>query len=507
MSIFKIQQMCLLLMMALLSRGVAYADPENHPVSLPGYFQVTSFGATGDGTSKDTFAVQAAIDSCNAHGGGTVWFPPGTYLCGSLHLRNNVALFLDHGAVIRMSSDNVDFDKYETLGFKTMGDKETSFFHYALIWGEDVSHIAILGTGTIEGNRSKRGGPKPIALKRCREVTIRDITIRNSPNYCISLLGTDEVNLSGITILNGFADGIDPDGCKNVRISDCYIDCFDDAIVPKASFSLGYLRSVENLTVTNCTLASNCNAFKFGTESGGGFKNVVVSNCTILARKTGKQPDSGISLESVDGAEVEGVTIENIAMQDVISPIFLRLGNRGRDMEIPKPGFLRNILISNIVVTGASQASLLTGIPGYPVENITIRNLKVSCTGGGSFQGKPESVPELVNEYPDTDMFGPIPAYGFYCRHLKNLKLEEIDLRLQKPDQRPALLFEAVEQLIITAVEAETGKNVTAPFYFKDTKRVIISNCLVPKNLPEFMFIAPEQAKEIQLKNNFQLDK
>jgi len=507
MRIFKLRQIYLLLTMAILATGVADAATNLPKDPQGGNFKVTNYGAKGDGKTKDTGAVQSAIDSCATQGGGTVLFPAGTYLCGSIHLKNNVALFLDHGAVLRMSPDNADFDTYETLGFKTKGDKETSFFHYALIWGEDVSHLAILGTGTIDGNRTRRGGPKPIALKRCREVTIKDITIRDSPNYCISMLGTDQVNISGVTILNGYCDGMDPDGCKNVRISDCSIDCFDDAIVPKASFSLGYLRSVENLTVTNCILASNCNAFKFGTETGGGFKNVVFSNSTILARKIGKPADSGISLESVDGAEVEGVTISNIAMQDVISPIFLRLGNRGRDMETPRPGFVRNILISNITVTGASQASLLTGIPGYPVENVTICNVRVSCLGGGSFSGLPESVPELIDKYPDTDMFGPIPTYGFYCRHVKNLKLQEIDLTLQKPDPRSAFHFEDVDRLKFTGIEAEKSKGANASLYFRDAKQVIISNCRIPGKLSDYLQTPPDQRNEILMTNNFQSDK
>jgi hypothetical protein len=490
----------LLVTIAFNTNSVAASDQGN---SLPGFFNVKTMGAKADGKLKETTLVQAAIDSCFTHGGGTVYFPPGVYLCGTIHLKSKVALYLDHGAVIRMSPDNEDFDKYETLGFKHGGDKETSFFHYALICGEDVSQIAILGTGLIDGNRTKRGGPKPIALKRCSEVTIKDITIKNSPNYCISMLGTDLVNISGVSILNGYCDGIDPDGCKNVRISNCYIDCFDDAIVPKASFSLGYLRTVENLTVTNCILASNCNAFKFGTESGGGFKNVAVSNCAIMERKVGKHADSGISLESVDGAEVEGVSISNITMQHVISPIFLRLGNRGRDMATPVPGYLRNVLISNITVTGASQASIIAGIPGYPIEDVTISNIRVSYVGGGSFEGNVESVPELISEYPDTDMFGPIPAYGIYCRHVKNIKLQEIDFSLLNPDKRSAFIFEEVEKLKISGVKAARSAGAASVMHFKDARKVIVTGCELPKDLSGYIEVPAGQKNEIQMIYNY----
>jgi len=465
-------------------------------------YNVLNYGAKGDGLTKDTHAVQSAIDSCFAHGGGTVCFPSGIFLCGSLHLKSNIALYLDHGSILRMSKDNVDFDPYEKLDFKNAGDKETSFFHYALLCGEDLEHIAILGTGIIDGNRIKRGGPKPIALKRCSQVIIRDITLKNAPNYNISMIGTDFVNISGVTILNGYSDGIDPDGCKNVRISDCYIDSFDDAIVPKASYSLGYLRSVENLSVTNCILASNCNAFKFGTESGGGFKNVTVSNCTVIARKVGKPADAGIALESVDGAEIEGVTISNISMASIISPIFLRLGNRGRDMATPKPGYLRNVLISHITATGATQASLITGIPGYPIENITIDHLRIAYKGGGSFKGAIESVPELIKEYPDSDMFGAIPSWGFYVRHAKNLKLQDIDLTLEHPEKRFSFYFEDVAQLRIKAITADRSEGSPAILHFKDVKQVVISDCLIPKDPATFMDIPENQKNEIQLMGN-----
>jgi len=490
------------LLIVILSGNSLFATRDSQKNPSTSNFNVLSYGAKGDGLTKDTHSVQSAIDSCFAHGGGTVCFPSGIYLCGSLHLRSNIALYLDHGSILRMSKDNEDFDPYEKLDFKTAGDKETSFFHYALICGEDLEHIAILGTGIIDGNRIKRGGPKPIALKRCSQVIIRDITLKNAPNYNISMLGTDFVNISGVTIFNGYSDGIDPDGCKNVCISDCYIDSFDDAIVPKASYSLGYLRSVENLTVTNCILASNCNAFKFGTESGGGFKNVTVSNCTVIARKVGKPADSGIALESVDGAEIEGVTITNISMANIISPLFLRLGNRGRDMTTPKPGYLRNVLISHITATGATQASLIAGIPGYPIENITLDHFLIACKGDGSFKGNIESVPELIKEYPDSDMFGAIPSWGFYIRHAKNLKLQDIDLTLEHPEKRSAFIFEDVAQLRIRAVTASRSEEAPAILHFKDVKQVVISDCLIPADPATFMIVPENQKSEIQLIGN-----
>jgi polygalacturonase len=303
-------------------------------------FSVRDFGAKGDGAIKDTAAIQRAVDAAEAQGGGTVEVPAGRYLSGTIHLKNNVTLHLAPGSVILASPDNADFDPYETLPFQSVSDKETTYFHYTLIGAEGVHDIAITGEGVVDGNRTKRGGPKTIAIKLCQRVTIRGITVRNSPNYSVSFWGSDYITVDGVTVLNGYADGIDPDSCRYVRISNCYVDCYDDAICPKASPSMGMenKRPVEDLTVTNCVLRTNSSNFKFGTESSGDFRNVAFTNSTMRPRETGKPPNSGIALESVDGSHIEGVVISNVSMIGVKTPIFVRLGNRGRG-SIPKcPG-------------------------------------------------------------------------------------------------------------------------------------------------------------------------
>ena len=190
-----------------------------------------------------------------------------------------------------------------------------------------------------------------------------------------------------MTILNGYADGIDPDCCHHVRIANCYVEALDDAIVPKASFALGYRRSTENVTVTNCVLTTGCNCFKLGTESSGDFKNITLSNCAMFARPDlweGGNPTSGVALEMVDGASVERIAVSNIVMADIESPIFIRLGNRGRAQAVHKPEHLEDISISDIVATGAERASSITGIPGFPVRRVTLQNIRVSAKGGVS---------------------------------------------------------------------------------------------------------------------------
>lgn len=419
-----------LIVIACVGFGWGLALGADEPKARIAPFAVSAFGARGDGTAKDTEAVQKAIDACAKAGGGTVCFSPGTYLCGSLHLRNRVTLWLDAAATIKGSPDRNDYDPYEKLDFKNASDHETTYFHYALIWGEDVEHVGIVGQGTIDANRQKRGGPKPIALKRCKYVQIKDITIENAPNYNISMLGTDEVLIDGVTIRNAYCDGIDPDCCHNVRIANCRIGSVDDAIVPKTSFSLGEVRSTENVTVTNCILATEANCFKLGTESRGDFKRIAVSNCVMMG--LGNHPaTSGVSLESVDGSHIDGVVVSNLTMVDCRAPVFIRLGNRGRDMATPTPGTLKNVSISNIVATRGTLCSTITGIPGHNVENVVLADLQLSYAGGVPYAPVDAPVPELIKTYPDADMFPALPAYGLYCRHVQGLTLRDVQVRYE----------------------------------------------------------------------------
>jgi polygalacturonase len=419
----------------------------------PQGFCVRTYGAKGDGKTNDTHSIQAAIDDCHHHGGGTVVFPAGAFLSGSLHLKSGVSLHLDHGATLMASKDEKDFDPYEKLGFKNAADEETSYFHHALIWAEHAERIAITGTGVINGNRTKRGGPKSIALKRCKFVTITGLTIVDSPNYCVSLLGTDYVTIDGVTIRNGYADGIDPDCCHHIRISNCHIESWDDAIVAKTSFSLGERHSTEDLAITNCSLASNCNAFKLGTESGGDFRNIAVSNCVMFARPGKRPPISGISLLSVDGSRIDGVAINNITMTDVRCPVFIRLGNRGRDLKKPEPGSIKNIVINSLVANNAEWPCTISGIPEHPVEGVTLSNFRIGINGGGAPDLRRLNVPEHIAKYPSAEMFGPLPANGLYCRHARDIRLTQFFVKPAAPDARDTVVCEDV-----AGVEVEPGK-------------------------------------------------
>ena len=504
-------------------------------VFVPGSHEVRDFGAQGDGVAKDTAAVQKAIDACAAGGGGTVYFGPGTYLCGSLHLKTGVYFYLDAGATLKGSTNNGDYDQPEKLDFRNAADDETSFFHYALIWAEDAERIGVIGEGTIDSNYDKRHGPKTIALKRCKFVDIKGVHLLNAPNYNISLLGTDYVNIDGVTVLNGYADGIDPDACRNVRIANCHIESRDDALVLKTSFSLGERRSCENVTIANCFLASRANCFALGTETGGDFKSITLSNC-IMTNFTGDIPGgnhatSGISLRSVDGANIDGIAISNVVMQNVCCPVFIRLGGRLRDLA-PSPGSIRNVIISNLVALNASWTSSITGIPGYCPEGITLSNVQLEYTSGGPIAARRSPVPEHERKYPTANMFGALPAYGLYCRHAKDLVLSNVRLQCadrfvrlplsdkkrndnpywQTPEALPddfkgddagtALVSEDVNGLDIEALQARASPKGEPVLQFIDVRSAFIHGSRAPENTDVYLDVHGKQTDRITMTGN-----
>ena len=468
----------------------------------PVFFDVRDYGAKGDGAAKDTAGIQAAIDAAAKQGGGVVMLPAGNYLSGTIHLKSRIAIHLAPGAILTFSPDQNDFDPYEKLDYKSFADNETTYFHYALLAGENVENIAIEGQGTIDGNRSKRGGPKPIALKNCRHVTIRGITIKNAPNYAISFLGVDYADVDGVTILNGYADGIDPDSSRHVRISNCSIDSWDDAICPKASLALGKPRSTEHITVTNCSLSSSSNNFKIGTESSGDFKNIALSNCVMFRRAQNASRDrSGIAIESVDGSHIDGVVISNVTMQDVYNPIFIRLGNRGRGLNPPTPGALENVSISNVVATGATMTTSITGLPSHPVRRINLDNIQITMKGGEQ-NARGLEVPENPAKYPESTMFGVLPAYGLYCRHAEGLTLRNVQPRWEQQDQRPALIFDDVKDLDLNGFKTDTVTGSHPIIWLNQVSGAFLHGCRIAARAERFLRISGDQSREIRLVGN-----
>ncbi|MEO7145584.1 MAG: glycosyl hydrolase family 28-related protein [Bryobacteraceae bacterium] len=489
---------------------------------------VRDFGAKGDGVAKDTAAVQAAVEKAAA-AGGTVVLSPGSYLCGTIHLRSNLTLRLEQGARLLASPSDGDFDAYEALPYRATApakyrprailpanlppvdvrrrsapaaydDEETNYFHYALLAGDGVRNVSIEGPGEIDGNRPRRYGPKPIAFKHSEWISIRGITVRNAPNYAISLGGTDHVEIDGVNILNAYADGIDPDGCHFVRIVNCYIDSHDDSICAKASWALGTPRSTENMVVANCILRTEANHIKFGSESAGGFKNVSIANCVLLDRDQGQVPDSGIALESDDGAHIDGVVISNISIRNTSTPLFIRLGNRGRGMDHPVPGSIENISIQNVAATGAFSASSITGLESAHVRNIMVDGFSVTSAGGG--RARDVDVPELPHRDPDAAMFGTLPAFGFYARHVDGLTLKDLKVHAASPDGRSAVVLDDVARVELSGFDSTNVPAAQPLLLFRNVVGAFLFGNRLSSPAAIFLALEGENTRDVGLRGN-----
>lgn len=478
-----------------------------------GSCNVVEFGARGDGKTLNTRAIQAAVDACAENGGGTVHFPPGTYLSGTIYLKDHVKLNLSPGALLSGSKRMEDYP-LNRCDFPSYSDK---YVGRALIWGEGLKDTGITGTGTIDGQgasfRDNLPGetewtkvvafyddstryrphekyinrPYIIRLISCSDVLVKDISLRNSPMWMQQYLNCDFVSIQNITVYNHGSynnDMIDIDGCRHVVISNCFGDTDDDGITLKSTGAL----PTENVTISNCIVSSFCNAIKMGTESSGGFKNIAITNCVvrpsnapevIYGRREGL---AGIALEIVDGGILDGVTISNIVISGTTAPVFLRLGNRARryqpDITAPPAGKFRNVIISNIVATGAGKTGCsITGIPGDRIENVTLSNIKISFAGGGTKQLVNKKVPEHEEKYPESTMFEDLPAYGFYCRHVDGLTFRDIDIDYAEPEYRPALICEDVSHLKLFSFNARVSQAVPAQIILRDSHDLFISGC------------------------------
>ena len=368
--------------------------------AAPTVYDVRDYGALPDGKTLATQPIQKAIDAASAAGGGTVSLPPGTFRSGTLYLKNNVTLSLEPGATLLGSTDPHDYPEHRA----SVRSYTDQYVCQSLIAGEGLEHVAIVGRGTIDGNggafrwKEYKNRPYVIRLVRCRDVRVEGIRLQNSPMWMEHYLACDQVRLRGVTVFNHVGynnDGVDIDGCHDVCISECMFDCDDDALCLKSTLD----RPCRNVVVSNCVLSSHCNALKMGTESNGGFQDVTISNCTICSPRFSKpicgnnRGLGGIALETVDGGILDRVAISNITVQGVSTPIFLRLGNRARPFTEngPKPevGALRNVLLSHIVATGASNVGCsITGVPGHPVENVSLYDIQITFDGGGKKAGR-----------------------------------------------------------------------------------------------------------------------
>lgn len=447
-------------------------------------YQASSFGIKSDGITLNTRSIQAAIDFISSHGGGVLEISVGRYLTGSMFMKSNVELRLLEGAVLVGSVNPYDYEMVEG--------------NYGLILAKGQENISVKGKGVIDGrgaecalnflNQVHLGfmddttkydrvtkRPKLIYFRECKDVVIEGVNLRNSAEWTLVPDQCENLTISGILLDSKNYwnnDGIDIVDCRHALIKDSFIDASDDAICFK-SHSAAHL--CEDIEVRNCVARSSASAFKFGTVSRGGFKDI-----RIIDNKVFDTYRSAVTIQSVDGAEVENIVIDSLDAVNTGNAIYLRTGKRWGGA---KEGYLRNITLSNIRVEvplekadagysyegpvedlprNVSPAGIV-GIPGMPVENITLRNVEIVYPGGGNklyaYRGtSPEeldSIPEMIDIYPEFSQFKELPAWGLFIRHANGITLENVRLVAGKKDYRPAIVADDVQGLVMKDIRTD----------------------------------------------------
>ncbi len=465
-------------------------------------FLARDFGALANGTARDTKALQAAIDACAAAGGGTVTLTAGTYLSGTLLLRSQVTLHLEAGATLLGSKTLEDYPP-TVPARRSYTDNYTE---RSLIYGENLERVSITGAGRIDGQGAAFKGPykvRPYLLRLidCRGVAVRQVTLQNPAMWTQHYLACDDLLLDGLTVrsqVNLNNDGMDIDGCQNVRIANCDIRSGDDAIVLKSTLD----RSCRNVAISNCLLSSDCNAFKLGTESNGGFENITLSNCVIYDTRL-----AGLAVEMVDGGVLERVSLAHVVMQNVKCPVFVRLGNRARpfqtNMQKPGLGRLRHVRIAHVQADGADRIGCsITGLPERNVEDVALENIRIGFAGGGNEADGRRNVPERGEAYPEYNMFGALPAYGFYCRHATGLRFEHVVVGCTAPDARPSLVCDDVDDLEVQDWRAAKSAASSPEILCNNVRGAVFRGCHGPIGGKPFLRLEGGETADIRLVGN-----
>jgi polygalacturonase len=507
----------------LTSWQMAFAQTRTPSPIVKESYSVRAFGAVGDGKNLDSPAINKTIETCAEAGGGTVYFPAGTYASYSIHLKSNVGLYLDHGATILAADPPPEgepggYDAPEPNKWECYQDFGHTHWHNSLIWGEGLENVSIRGPGRIFGKGLNRGwgrkdplpgepplprppaaltntpvngvpigpfgypnardslpasvGNKAIALKNCRNVLLRDFTVFHGGHFAILATGVDNFTLDNLKIDTN-RDGIDLDCCRNTTVSNCRINSpTDDGLCPKSSYGLGEARITENLTIVNCQLSG----FEEGTLLDG---RMLPSKSRMGRIKFGTEANGGfrnitianctfrnchgLALEEVDGGILENINISDITMMDVARcPIYITTGKRNRGPNVTTPSRMRNVLISNIIATGIQPYSgiQIMGMPEQPIEGLRLENIRLVFQGGATKEDADRVPPELDTGYPEPR--GTMPAYGVFARHVRGLELANINVSFEKEDLRPAMICVDVDGLEIDNFKAQIAEGVSA---------------------------------------------
>ena len=445
-------------------------------------YSVIDFGAVADGKTLARAAFQAAVDACHAAGGGTVYVPAGRYLLGTVVLRSHVHIHLEAGATILGSTDlENDYLPHEAFEGTPYQDISHSYFDHSLFVAKHCCDVGFSGYGKIDmqgvwrkellemkGYKTYRT-VKVFAFLSCTDVAFSGLSVYRATDLCMWLYDCERVRIHGLS-MDVLVDGISPDACRDVIISDCILRCDDDAIVLKSSFPLGRAIPCENITISSCIISSNYCAIKIGTETNGDFRNITVTGCVLRNVQS-----AGLTVQSTDGAHITGVHFENITMHNVSAPILVRLGGRLRGPEGTEVGSISDVSFQGIyayfpmetyevapihlpgvrnldgTITPFPYPSIIAGMPDHPVKNVTLTGVTLISYGGEKQENVlPLPLPENNTVAPSPWTYGwrkVLPAHGLLFNHVDGVTLSGVSLRTIHEDERPATYFADVSHL------------------------------------------------------------
>ena len=429
-------------------------------------YNILDYGANGFLKFNSTQGIQRAINQCAADGGGRVVVPAGEYMIGTIVLKSNVNLHLQQGAVLYGSTDLKQYKPMKSSYVSLRTQTET----VQLIYADSVENVVIDGFGTIDGRGrsfeklswNDEGITRPHLLRfiQSRDITVKDVTLKNSGCWMQHYLACDRVIIDGIKVFNRNNynnDALDLDGCHDVIVRGMMADSDDDAITLKSTSP----RLCENITISDCVVSSHCNAIKLGTETNGGFRNINIHGIVVKPSYDQNEKffgqwigSSAISLEIVDGGTMENVNVADITVEGTESPIFIRLANRGRGWRdgqvVDHVGRINGIRLSNIQIHNAGPMGCsITGLEGHPVENVWLSDITLHHRGGvtaGDLQQIADSLrDEKEKEYPEATTWGNLPAKAFFVRHARNVNFNNVTVLTDQPDARPEFVREDAE--------------------------------------------------------------
>ncbi len=479
-----------------LKREDALAGLTKESLEAGKVFNVRHFGAAGDGIANDAEAINRTIEVCSSAGGGTVFLPSGIYASGSIHLRSNITLVLDAGAILKAMPGWMDSWEPNPYDVNLM---DRAYYHMeaSLIWGKNLENINIYGPGTLDGSALTRSskvpdgtGDKAIALKLCKNIEIRNLNIREGGHYAILASGCTHMLVDNVNIKTS-RDGVNLAECSNVEITGCHIDAVryhdghpaggDDAIKLGSDLSLGKAIPSENIVIRDCYLASGCNALQFGTETVAPFSNIRIENITI--HRAGK---AGISITSNDGSAIENVVYRNIRMDKTYVPIFIKVSDVARVPEgTYKRGSIRNITFEDITATdcysyfrGGEMPSVIWGKPDAPIENIHFKNVSITAKGGNP--DTDSRINPLENDERFPAKIGTLPAHAWYLRHVNNISFTDCKFPVEKSDGKPAFVIHNASGILFDNTTLPLGSECSSRISIrgKETRHFTIQNCM-----------------------------